>query len=355
MYRFDCMKKRVLPILGWLLLTFAPVVMGQTNSTTTQPAGQGWGSVLGNNGLVMVTMVDAVDSSAGGVAGRQFRATVARAFGAGSATVAQGASATVGLVQNGATFSLALTSVVANGQAMAVNGTSPTLGTLGGLKGTVTNSPTVQSLTNTFGGLSSIGGFGRKQTAKQQQPASANNQVQPSAAGARVYVPAGTAVSFRLVQNTQTAPATQNSAPGIGAGAAPVVPAGGMATTPVLNTAPSSNSVLYENILYQLQGCQRQAPHIICNVQITNQRAVDAFLSGGQGTYYVDQAGNKVGTSSRKIANCIGFGNCQLLPGVAMAGSFEFVDEEGHATSLVRLLVAQSGKAVAQFNNVPIQ
>ncbi|HEY7392932.1 MAG TPA: hypothetical protein VH640_30710 [Bryobacteraceae bacterium] len=38
-----------------------------------------------------------------------------------------------------------------------------------------------------------------------------------------------------------------------------------------------------------------------------------------------------------------------------MAGRFEFLDEGGRATQLVRLQIYQDGKAVAQFTNVPVQ
>jgi hypothetical protein len=38
-----------------------------------------------------------------------------------------------------------------------------------------------------------------------------------------------------------------------------------------------------------------------------------------------------------------------------MAGRFEFMDQEGHSTQLVRLLIGENGKAVAQFAGVPVQ
>jgi hypothetical protein len=226
-------------------------------------------------------------------------------------------------------------------------------------------------LSKNFWGLLN-GGFPSPGKKQQQTQNTGNTPTKPSTSGARVYLPSGSEVIFVLGQTQNQQLANQEARPGLGTNTtgqqaitspgqitpdartqATAAPAGGSTATAA--PAQGNNSVLYENILYQLQGCQRQSPHIVCNLQITNQRAVDAFLRGGQASYYVDQAGNKAGTSMRKIANCIGFGNCQLLPGVAMAASFEFVDEEGHATNLVRLAIAESGKYVAQFNNVPIQ
>jgi len=103
-----------------------------------------------------------------------------------------------------------------------------------------------------------------------------------------------------------------------------------------------------------LQGCQRQAPHIICNLTITNQRGGDIVMNGGGGAYYIDQSGNRVNAMMRSLANCIGFGPCQLVSGVAMASQWQFVDQDNVAKTLVRLEIHENGVAVAQFNNVPI-
>jgi hypothetical protein len=198
-----------------------------------------------------------------------------------------------------------------------------------------------------------------------------------------VYVPAGSEVQFVIAQSPQTATAGGTAAPAAATNTVPAQPsatatntvpaqppatatstvpaqpsATATSTVPAQPSAtastPGSSTVVYENIQYQLQNCQREAPHIICQVQITNLGGADAYLVGGQGTYYFDQAGNKVGASNRAIANCAGWGRCQLPPGIAMAGRFEFLDVQGHATQLVRLQIVQSAKAVAQFTQVPV-
>jgi hypothetical protein len=43
--------------------------------------------------------------------------------------------------------------------------------------------------------------------------------------------------------------------------------------------------------------------------------------------------------------NCGGFGRCQLLPGIAMSGRFEFVDEGGSARQLVGLQIEEDNKS----------
>ena len=110
---------------------------------------------------------------------------------------------------------------------------------------------------------------------------------------------------------------------------------------------------MWENIQYQLDGCKRQAPHSVCTVKITNLGASDATLIGGK-TYYVDQAGDRVGVAEQKVANC-NLGRCDALPNLTMAGQFIFNDEDGQASELVRLQLANHRGAVAQFTHVPVQ
>ncbi len=226
------------------------------------------------------------------------------------------------------------------------------------------------ALQKRLGGL-----FGRGQPQSNQSSAA----IVPSVAGPRVYSPAGSEVTFLVAQPGGTGAVAQTQTAAAGPAPAGVAPLGVTATAVQLaglttaGTAPtgvaptastpgiaqpataSAATVVYENMQYTLQGCQRQAPHVICQIKFTNLGATDRFLAGGRSTYYVDQAGNRVNTSLRMIANCGGFGPCQLLPGIAMAGRFEFLDEGGTATQLVRLQIEEDNKAVAQFTNVPVQ
>jgi hypothetical protein len=356
------------------------------SQTTPAPAGNGRGQgaaqgALGQAGSLIgvgggagtrltVQMIDAVDSSR--QAAGQFRATVKTASTVGNLQVPAGAGAVVKLVANGAgaarSFTVELTALGAGAQTAAVVGTSPALGSgsvLAGAGGALGNG--TNALQKRLGGL-----LGRGQQQTTQQTAAA---VVPSVTGSRVYLPAGSEVIFTVAQpgaaaapaQTQVAVAqpagvtplgvtpTAGTTPAGVTPAAGVTPTGGVPAVQPGSTAASANTVVYENMQYALQGCQRQAPHVICQIQFTNLGAADAFLNGGQNSYYVDQAGNRVNTSMRAIANCVGFGRCQLLPGVAMAGRFEFTDEQGHATQLIRLQIYQDGKAVAQFTNVPVQ
>jgi hypothetical protein len=241
------------------------------------------------------------------------------------------------------TWTLELTLLAVNGQAVPVSGGSPILQLVGSIPGAVSG-----TASNALNGI--LGRAG----AKQQKSTPSTQNVMPAVSGTRVFVPAGSDVTFVVAQNTQQTQSVQTTQ--VGQTTQPGQTTQSMQTTQPGQTTPSSNTtVVYENIQYQLQSCQREAPHIICQIQITNLGSADAYLNGGQGSYYVDQAGNKVGASFRKIANCAGWGNCQLLPGVAMAGRFEFMDQEGHSTQLVRLLIGENGKAVAQFAGVPVQ
>ncbi len=291
----------------------------------------------------------------------QYNGSVLNLMDVAGFTVPAGTPAVVKVVTNpGKTpsYSLALVSLVVNGQSTPVSGGAPTVSAVGNMMNSASN-----VVNATLANLMSGNPKSHQKAAPAQKPA---------VTGTKLYVPTGTAVMFTLAGVTQlpkapqTASATGGSTPPAAGGpsaggvassspppaAGPSVPAAANASGA---TGSSSSTVVYESIQYQLTACQREAPHIICQLQITNMRAVDAQLNGAGGTYYVDQSGNKVGASNRSIANCIGYGWCQLLPGIAMAGRFEFMDEEGHATTLVRLLIAENGKPVAQFSGVPIQ
>jgi hypothetical protein len=261
----------------------------------------------------------------------------------------------VRLVPNGTgnsrTWTLLLVSVTANGQTISVNGASPSFDAMGTAVGAAT--------TKANAVISGIRLPGQKQPPPPKQ--AATPAVTPSLAGARIYVPGGSDVRFALANptSTQTGGGAAN-----GGGASTVGNSTGGGTpppppppqpVPPQQQAAGSSTVTYENIQYTLQGCQKQAPHIICSIQITNLGATDTRLSGGQGSYYFDQLGNRVSASARSIANCAGWGWCQLPPGIAMAGKFEFTDEDGRATTLVRLQINQTGKEVARFTQVPVQ
>lgn len=323
---------------------------------------------------VTVRMVDSVYTVN---PSKAYNGTVTDAVSVSGLTVPAGSGAIVKVVANAGaprTYSLSLTSVAVNGQTVKVSGGSPTFTSMSTVAGVADN-----TVNSTLSGVGNKGQRGKRKTAATRTPV---------VSGTRLYVPAGSDVEFVLDgtplkgQASQTAAATgtstQPAAPTTtGSSAAPSqqttagTPASG--TTPAQPTtttaagslaAPApptsstssagSNTVVYENIQYQLQSCQREAPHIVCQVQITNLNTADAMLNGAGGTYFVDQAGNKVMTLNRSIANCKGFGRCQLLPNLAMAGRFEFMDQEGHATTLSRLLIAENGKPVAQFTEVPV-
>ncbi len=312
--------------------------------------GQGKG-MLGGKGGVSVQMVDAVDSNAGG--GRTFRATVATATTVAGVAVPQGSSATTTLQQTGNGWTLALTSITANGQAIPV--TSTFASTRGG---SLANSAT-----------SILNGGGLPWQRSKSQPAAANTP-KIAASGARVYVPANTNVTFMVSaaaqQTAQNQPAqtvAQSTPTATPIAATPTAPvqASPMATSQALpqsnapGAAPSSNAVIFGNTQYQLSGCHREAPHIVCELQVMNIGQVDSVLSGDPRTYFIDQSGNKGGVQSGTLANC-NLGRCPMLPQIAMKARYVFNDDTGESRTLVRLQIWAGGRsAVAQFNNVPVQ
>jgi hypothetical protein len=349
---------------------YAQASQAPAKGNTSQGGGQsplsqvgGLAGLPGAGARISVTLASAIDSNSAG--GGQYAATVKNAANLGNLQIPAGASAVVKLVAGGQarTWTVVLASIAAGGQTIAVSGGSPALGA-GSATAAASN-----AVQNKLKGL--LGG------GKQTQPAAAS-PIRPSVMGARVYLPAGSEVVFTGVQSPaagaapaqQAAIAQQNAGPPTAEASAPVAqgaptaqgPPTAQGQTGPLQSDPtpapataSAATVVYENMRYQLQGCQREAPHIVCRIQITNLNNADVFPNDGQGTYYIDQTGARHNATLRRIANCVGWGQCQVVPNIAMAGSYEFLDEQGQTTQLVRLQIHLSGKAVAQFTNVPIQ
>jgi hypothetical protein len=309
--------------------------------TAQQSNGSIGSAVLGAAGLtngtkVTVQMLDSVTTLN---LGATYTAQVSQALVGSSTNIPGGTPAVVKVVQNTGypvTYSLALVSLTINGQATTVSGGMPVLNKIG----TVMNGAS-DAVGNAVGNL-----FNGRQKGQPKAPP------RPAAAvsGTRIYVPTNSAVIFTLtsgapMQNAQAQPGAAQSGQAVQPGTQPAATG-----TPVA----TSNTVVYYQIQYQLTGCQRQSPHIICNITVTNQRGGDIMLNGAGGAYFIDQSGNRVNADMRSLANCIGWGACQLVPNIAVAGQWQFMDQDNHATTLVRLQIAENGVPVAQFNNVPV-
>jgi hypothetical protein len=312
----------------------ASLVLSLTSASTLLSQG----SVLANGTRVTIAMVDSITTLN---LGASYSATVSMGL-PGSANVPQGSPAVVKVVQNTgypATYSLQLASLNINGQTTAVSGGTPVLNAAG----TAVNNASMNANNALGNAVNRMFGGGKS----QPKPAANVNRT-PSVSGTRIFVPAGSSVMFTLTSALPTQAAQgQPGAAGPNGTAQPTGAAGA-------NVA-GSTTVVYEQIQYQLTGCQRQSPHIVCSVTVTNLRGGDAVLNGAGGAYYIDQSGNRVMASMRSLANCAGWGPCQLLPNIAMAGKWEFIDQDNHATTLVRLQIAEDAKPVAQFNQVPVQ
>jgi hypothetical protein len=188
---------------------------------------------------------------------------------------------------------------------------------------------------------------------KQKNQPKAPPRPAAAVSGTRIYVPSNSAVIFTLTSAVPTQTAQGQPA----AGATPGVAQPGQPVAQPATGAPAaatSSTVVYAQVQYQLTGCQRQSPHIICNVTVTNLRGGDLMMNGAGGAYFIDQSGNRVMADMRSLANCVGWGACQLVPNIAMAGQWQFMDQDNHATTLVRLQIHENGVPVAQFNNVPV-
>jgi hypothetical protein len=329
-----------------LLLSAAAFAQG-TQPQQQQSNGTIGGTLLSATGLtngtkVTVQMLDSVTTLN---LGATYNAQVSQAIVGSSTNIPGGTPAVVKVIPNSGypvTYSLALVSLNINGTPTQISGGTPILNKIG----TAMNGAP-DAVTTAVGNL-----FNKP----KNQPKTPPRPV-ASVSGTRIYVPTNSAVMFTLTSApTQTAQG-QPAAAGPNATAQPGQPAGTVApgtATPAAGTAPTSSTVVYYQVQYVLQGCQRQAPHIICNLTITNQRGGDVIMNGAGGAYYIDQAGNRVTAMMRSLANCIGWGPCQLVPNVAMASQWQFIDQDNRATTLVRLQIAENGIPVAQFNNVPV-
>jgi len=291
-----------------------------------------------------VTMNTTVDSNAGGAAGRTYNATVVSATTVAGVTVPQGSHAITTLLQSGNGWTLSLSSIAANGQSIPISNSVPSISG-GKISG---------ALQNAMGG-----NFGNP-FSKAGKKAAASNGPQVAASGARVYIPANTPVAFAVTAANQN---RQNQAP-VNQPTAVQTPA--TPTTPVNPTTPvtpqqqpsqpsaGNTTVVFGNIKYQLTGCHREAPHIVCELQVTNLGAVDAALMGSGRTYFIDQSGNRGAINSASIANC-NLGRCEMLPNIGMKARYIFMDDTGESRTLVRLQIFSGNSAVAQFTNVAVQ
>jgi hypothetical protein len=328
--------------------------------TAQQSNGSIGSTLLGATGLtngtkVTIQMLDSVTTPN---LGATYNAQVSQAIIASSTNIPGGTPAVVKVVQNSGypvTYSLALVSLTINGTPSQVSGGMPVLNKIG---------TAVNGASDALG--TAVGNLFNKQKNQPKAP----RPPAASVSGTRIYVPTNSAVMFTLTSGVPTQ--TAQGQPAAQPAAQPATTQPAMATQPAIATqpamatpaatptataataAPSSSTVVYAQVQYVLQGCQRQAPHIICNLTITNLRGGDLVMNGGGGAYYIDQSGNRVNAMMRSLANCVGFGPCQLLPNVAMASQWQFVDQNNVATKLVRLQIAENGVAVAQFSNVPV-
>jgi hypothetical protein len=164
---------------------------------------------------VVVRMTDAVDSGSD-PAGKNYRSSVTAPVNAGNGvTIAQGAAATVTLASNGSGWVAQLSSVVINGQAVAVTSSSASV--------TSTTQSAVGSVANTA--TSVLRGLGR--------PRNVPPSVAAVATGARVVLPPGTTLSFIL-----SAAPLANAAPAA-ASSTPVPPPPVASAPAATNTSPS--------------------------------------------------------------------------------------------------------------------
>lgn len=159
---------------------------------------------------VVVKMIDAVDSSSD-PAGKQYRATVTEPVNAGNnVIIGQGSVATVTLARNGSGWVAQLTSLVINGQSVAVTSDSA-----------LVTSAAQNAVGDAANALRSVlGGFGRG--------ANPPSGVAAIATGARVILPPGTSLSFVLGANpppNAATPAASSAPVPSAADTAPVAPA----------------------------------------------------------------------------------------------------------------------------------
>jgi hypothetical protein len=277
-----------------------------------------------------------------------------------------------GTVAAGTVASLALTETsVAGVSTWTLSLVSPVTGSAVSVGAAAANA--ASKVGKQLGALGIPGPAGRK---AQAAPVAARPV---STGGTSVYVPANTQVSFALTQPAPNPAAT--AAPVAAPTVAPVAAAPasrGPAVAPVAATtgipaatagspaasgagragapaATGSSTVVWGNVQYVLQSCQRQAPHITCSVQVTNLAGGDVALSTNRNTYFIDQSGNRVQLSAASVANCNLIGRCLALSGLPMSATYVFLDQDSKSTQLVRLLLVTQAGGSVQFSNVTVQ
>ena len=314
-----------------------------------------------NSHMVTVQVLQAIDSTKAAV-GTQFAGKFVGAVTTPQGTtLPAGTPAVLALQQTTGGVTLALVSPVAGTEASA-----------GAALGAASN--VGSQIGNQLSGLG-LGGFGKKKAAPANSSTAAagrvniaaNAQVRFLVASANTNATAApTQVSQSQAQpSSLAAPQNVNQPVATTPAAAPVVPAStlpnngtaraGASPTPTPGQAGSS-TVTWGGVQYVLQGCQRQAPHILCQVQMTNLNAGDANLQTNRQSYFVDQSGNRVALNGASVANCnlAGQGGCLALSNLPMIGSFEFIDQDSKSLTLVRLQI-QTRTGPVQFTNVAVQ
>jgi Tol biopolymer transport system component len=163
----------------------APMASGAPSATANAPAAAPASAApVAQNApppgtTVEIKLIDAMDSSRD-PAGQQYRATVTKPVNIGKIVIPQGAAATVTLARDALGWVAQLTSLVINGQSVAVRSSSASV------TGAAQNA--VGRAANAVGSV--LGGFGRR--------ANPPPGVAPVASGARVILPPGTGLSFVL-------------------------------------------------------------------------------------------------------------------------------------------------------------
>lgn len=339
--------RHILGISTFLLGFSAGILSAQATQTQSGGFG-GLGNILGGGKTtVSITFNTVIDSNLGA---RVYSGSVVNGTTINGVSVPQGSTAMAMVQQSGNTWTLKLVSIAASGQSIQITNSTPNL--------------TAGKLTNILngGGLGGIFGGGNKKGSTQAGPAT-------SASGARVYIPVNTPVGFVGIttsnqqtqpqqQATSNPPASQNP-DAKQVGATPQLVGGQNYTQPgaqqsIQAAQPGNSTVVFNNVQYQLTGCHREAPHIVCELQVTNQGAVDALLFGSGRTGFVDQSGNTGHFESARIANCE-LGQCAMLPGIQMKARYVFMDDTGESRTLHRLNIFSRNEAVAQFSDVPVQ
>lgn len=191
---------------------------------------------------VAVKMLDAVDSQSD-PAGKQYRASVTKAINAGNGvSITQGAAATVTLAMNGSTWVAQLTSVVINGQAVAVSSSSASVTSATGAAANAVSSV--------------LGGFGHH--------APAPTSVTAIASGKRVLLPPGTTLNFVLADPApaNTPPAAASAAPVAQPPAASAAPAASSAPAPASSSAAASSGNVSAGPLTAMNICFAITPAV---------------------------------------------------------------------------------------------